>query len=67
MNSSPLAGPVPDPAISLEAAPAATCPASPAARRLAKRLGVAGFAFFAIKGILWLIIPTWLVGKGCAS
>ncbi|MFA6262205.1 MAG: hypothetical protein WC760_12105 [Bacteroidia bacterium] len=28
-----------------------------------KRLGVAGFLFFLIKGLLWLIIP-YLIAKG---
>jgi hypothetical protein len=26
--------------------------------RLIKRLGVAGFLFFLIKGLMWLIVPT---------
>jgi hypothetical protein len=29
-----------------------------------KRLGVAGFIFFTIKGLLWLIIPAVLVWWG---
>lgn len=47
--------------------PAVTCPASPAARRIAKRIGIIGVAFFLLKGILWLVIPIWFVGKGCSS
>lgn len=29
-----------------------------------KRLGLAGFLFFAIKGMLWILIPV-LVARGC--
>ena len=31
-----------------------------------KRLGLAGFLFFAIKGMLWILIPV-LVAKGCLT
>ena len=30
-------------------------------RNLLRRLGVAGFSFFLIKGLLWLLIPAVLV------
>jgi hypothetical protein len=30
-----------------------------------KRIGVAGFLFFLIKGLLWLIVPALLVFFGC--
>jgi hypothetical protein len=30
-----------------------------------RRVGVAGFAFFALKGILWLIVPAILAWAGC--
>lgn len=33
-----------------------------------KRLGVAGFAFFFIKGMLWLLLPAaLLVFRGCGA
>lgn len=33
-------------------------PAAPSrAKNLLRRLGVAGFAFFFIKGLLWLLVP----------
>jgi hypothetical protein len=36
--------------------------------RWGKRLGVAGFCFFFFKGLLWLIIPAWIViERGCAN
>ncbi len=31
----------------------------------AKKLGVAGFLFFLIKGLAWLSIPLVLAMKGC--
>ncbi len=31
-----------------------------------KRMGWAGFFFFLIKGLLWLLIP-FLIAKGCWS
>jgi len=31
----------------------------------AKRLGIAGFLFFLIKGLVWLSIPLALAMKGC--
>jgi hypothetical protein len=31
-----------------------------------KRLGLAGFLFFAIKGMLWILVPV-LVAKGCMA
>ena len=65
LTSSPASSPS-DGALSSETAPAATCPASPGVRRFAKRLGILGFTFFLLKGILWLVIPAWFVGKGCA-
>ena len=30
-----------------------------------KRLGVAGFLFFLIKGLLWLALPALLLTFGC--
>jgi DMSO reductase anchor subunit len=30
-----------------------------------KRLGVGGFLFFLVKGLLWLIVPALLVFFGC--
>jgi hypothetical protein len=33
-----------------------------------KKIGVAGFAFFAVKGMLWLALPAIIVFyKGCAG
>ncbi|MEZ5346391.1 MAG: hypothetical protein R2681_12645 [Pyrinomonadaceae bacterium] len=32
--------------------------------RLIKRFGVAGFLFFLIKGLLWLIVPSALIWLG---
>lgn len=29
-----------------------------------KRLGVGGFLFFLIKGLLWLLVPAWLAVEG---
>jgi hypothetical protein len=34
--------------------------------RFIKRMGIAGFMFFLIKGLLWLIIP-YLIAKGIIS
>lgn len=31
-----------------------------------KRIGLVGLVFFAIKGLVWLTVPAWLVGRGCA-
>lgn len=28
-----------------------------------RRLGVAGFLFFLIKGLLWLLVPACLIGR----
>ncbi|MGE3107980.1 MAG: hypothetical protein AB7G11_09215 [Phycisphaerales bacterium] len=37
-------------------------------RRWGRRLGIAGFCFFLFKGLLWLIIPAWIVmERGCAG
>lgn len=36
-------------------------------RKWIKRFGVAGFLFFLIKGLLWLIIPAALVYFGISS
>lgn len=37
-------------------------------KRWGKRLGVAGFCFFFFKGLLWLIIPAWVVvERGCVG
>jgi hypothetical protein len=33
--------------------------------KLIKKLGVAGFLFFLIKGLLWLIIPYFLLYFSC--
>lgn len=30
-----------------------------------KRIGIAGFLFFLVKGMLWLIVPALLVYFGC--
>jgi hypothetical protein len=38
--------------------------AAPAGRGLLKRLGVAGFLFFLVKGLLWLVVPA-LVYVAC--
>ncbi len=45
-------------------APAAEPEASPVGRWL-KRFGVAGFLFFLVKGLLWLIVPALLIFFGC--
>jgi len=29
----------------------------PGGRSIAKKLGIAGFTFFLVKGLLWLIVP----------
>ena len=54
--------------------PSSTSPmveAKPTKRRFGrwgKRLGVAGFCFFFFKGLLWLIIPAWIViERGCTG
>ena len=39
-------------------------PDSPRTDSWLRRLGVAGFLFFLIKGLLWLIVPTLLVTLG---
>jgi hypothetical protein len=33
--------------------------------RLPQRVGLAGLAFFAAKGLLWLIVPLLLAMHGC--
>lgn len=33
----------------------------PGSRRWLKRLGVAGFMFFLVKGLLWLLVPAGIV------
>lgn len=33
--------------------------------RWLRRLGVLGGLFFLLKGLLWLAVPTWLIGRGC--
>lgn len=40
------------------------CPIPKTGRKWIARLGVAGFLFFLIKGLLWLIIPALLVWWG---
>jgi hypothetical protein len=30
-----------------------------------RRVGVAGFFFFLIKGIAWLFVGSWLIKMGC--
>jgi len=35
--------------------------------RLLARLGLAGFAFFLVKGLLWLIIPAAVLLLGCGQ
>lgn len=37
---------------------------TPKWKKRIKQMGFAGFLFFTIKGLLWLIIP-FLVAKGC--
>ncbi len=37
------------------------CPLPPTPRRWLARLGLAGFLFFLIKGLLWLIVPALVV------
>lgn len=61
---SPLPMSIPDP----PDRPPSTLP--PAPRRLSsvgvwvKRFGVAGFLFFLVKGLLWLVVPALLVSFG---
>jgi len=47
--------------------PPESSPASPGSRRgwpaRLRRLGLAGFLFFLIKGLLWLLVPALLVGR----
>lgn len=31
--------------------------------RWLRRIGVAGFLFFLVKGLLWLLVPAFLVGR----
>jgi hypothetical protein len=33
--------------------------------RFFQRAGFAGLAFFAVKGLLWLIVPVLLAAHGC--
>lgn len=40
------------------------CPVPPAGRKWIARLGVAGFVFFLVKGLLWLIVPAAIVWLG---
>jgi len=51
----------------LEMDPPEPSPASPGSRRgwpaRLRRLGLAGFLFFLIKGLLWLLAPALLVGR----
>jgi hypothetical protein len=35
-------------------------------RHAFKRLGVVGIAFFTLKGLLYLALPVWFAGRGCA-
>jgi hypothetical protein len=37
------------------------------AGRWLRQLGVWVFLGFLVKGLLWLLIPVWIVGKGCGS
>ncbi|MCB1025809.1 MAG: alanyl-tRNA synthetase [Acidobacteria bacterium] len=39
-------------------------PKKSAFHRLVKRFGMAGFLFFLIKGLLWLIVPSALIWLG---
>lgn len=32
-----------------------------------KRLGLLGFLFFLVKGLLWLAVPALFVGRGCGA
>ena len=43
------------------AMPEPQCPLPPTPRRWLARLGLAGFLFFLIKGLLWLIVPAVVV------
>jgi hypothetical protein len=45
-------------------APALVGGVAPTKARWLQRLGVAGFAFFLIKGLLWLLIPALLAYMG---
>ena len=36
-------------------------------KRIWKRLGMAGFAFFLAKGLLWLVVPVVMVLMGIAD
>lgn len=43
-------------------------PAPPSEREATpwlKRIGLAGFLFFLVKGLLWLLVPALLVIFGC--
>lgn len=42
-----------------------TPPGQQSGRALGKRLGVAAFLFFTIKGLLWLIVPFAIYQFGC--
>ena len=50
---------------SVTAMPSTAPPSDHKATPLLKRLGLAGFLFFLIKGLLWLTIPALLVFFGC--
>jgi hypothetical protein len=32
-------------------------------RKTLARLGAAGFLFFLVKGLLWLLVPAWLLAR----
>lgn len=34
-------------------------------RETYRRVGVAGIAFFTLKGLLYLALPVWFAGRGC--
>jgi hypothetical protein len=53
-----------DTPVTLPAATPAKCPIPPKGRKWIARLGVAGFVFFLVKGILWLTVPAALVWLG---
>ncbi len=36
-------------------------------RRFWKRLGLAGFTFFLVKGLIWLVVPVVIVLMGTAG
>jgi hypothetical protein len=35
--------------------------------RYLRKVGWVGVWFFFLKGLAWLLVPMWLVGKGCST